>query len=323
MQLPFEFEKMNRWGKEKKPFFFLIDFLKKQPQVLSLDEIDPTEIRYKINKFRNYSSKTITKDLAFSKKPLPLQEYQKSFDSIKEHLQRGDSFLTNLTCSILINTNYDLLDIFYTSKAPYKIWYKDQWVCYSPETFIEIKNGRIYSFPMKGTIDASLPNAKETILNNPKEKAEHYTIVDLIRNDLSQVATDVRVDKFRYLDKITTNKGLEILQVSSQISGKLPANYTSQLGTIFNKLLPAGSISGAPKDKTVDIILNTETHQRGFYTGVAGFFDGKKVESCVLIRFIEKTGQDLLYKAGGGITHQSQLKEEYQETLQKVYVPVT
>ena len=92
--------------------------------------------------------------------------------------------------------------------------------------------------------------------------------------------------------------------------------------SIFD-MLPAGSVTGAPKVKTLDIIKNAENYDRGFYTGVAGFFDGKELDSCVLIRYVEKNNGDLIYKSGGGITSQSILEEEYQELIDKIYVPVS
>ncbi|RCU34589.1 aminodeoxychorismate synthase component I, partial [Acinetobacter baumannii] len=80
-----------------------------------------------------------------------------------------------------------------------------------PEIFVRIDGETIHSFPMKGTIAASVPNAANVLMNNAKEAAEHATIVDLIRNDLSIVANKVSVEKYRYIDKLTTNKG-DILQ---------------------------------------------------------------------------------------------------------------
>lgn len=174
---------------------------------------------------------------------------------------------------------------------------------------------------MKGTIDASIDDAENIILNDPKEKAEHFTIVDLIRNDLSMVSEKVRLTKFRYIDRLKTNFG-EILQVSSEIEGTLPDDFHKNLGDIIFTLLPAGSISGAPKEKTVEIIQAAETHQRGFYTGIAGIFDGKNLDSAVLIRFIEQGEGKLYFKSGGGITFQSEMQSEYDEMIKKVYVPI-
>ena len=87
-------------------------------------------------------------------------------------------------------------------------------VCFSPECFVRITDGVIRSYPMKGTIDAALPDAEARLLEDYKERCEHYTIVDLIRNDLNRIADRVRVERFRYVEKIATLRG-EILQTSS------------------------------------------------------------------------------------------------------------
>ena len=208
-------------------------------------------------------------------------------------------------------------------------------VCFSPETFVRIKGGRIYSYPMKGTLDASLPNAEKQLMEDRKEAAEHATIVDLIRNDLSRVAEDVRVDKYRYIDVLHTNKG-DILQTSSEISGRLPEDYPHHLGEILDAQLPAGSITGAPKDKTMQIIQEAEGYDRGFYTGIMGIYDQGELNSAVMIRFIEeevfpsKTEnrmnyeaiRKLYFKAGGGITSKSDCRKEYEEVIQKIYLPI-
>jgi para-aminobenzoate synthetase component 1 len=145
--------------------------------------------------------------------------------------------------------------------------------------------------------------------------------VDLIRNDLSLVAENVEVKRYRYIDKLKTNKH-DLLQVSSEISGRLTQNYLERLGDILFSLLPAGSISGAPKPKTLEIIENAEGYERGFYTGICGWFDGENLDSAVMIRFIEQKGDKLFFKSGGGITAQSDLQKEYEELIQKVYVPI-
>ncbi|MEY3873284.1 MAG: hypothetical protein RL363_5, partial [Bacteroidota bacterium] len=230
----------------------------------------------------------------------------------------GNSFLVNLTTETPIESNFSLGEIFESVKAKYSCWLQNEFVCFSPETFIKINNQKIYSYPMKGTIDAHLPNAEETILNDAKELAEHATIVDLIRNDLSKVATNVKVDKFRFYEKIETQNGM-LGQVSSEISGNLHANYTNHIGDILFDLLPAGSICGAPKAETEKIIFDAEQVARGYYTGIAGYFDGENLDSCVLIRYLQ---QNNIYRSGGGITFQSEATKEYQEMIEKVYVPI-
>lgn len=237
------------------------------------------------------------------------------------HLNYGDTFLTNLTIKTPVETGHSLRDLFFASKARYKLFVRDQFLVFSPEIFIQIRDGKIYSNPMKGTIDAGVPGAADIILNNRKEMAEHITIVDLIRNDLSMIANDVHVSRFRYIDELKTNHK-SLLQVSSEIVGTLSEDYLSKLGNIVTALLPAGSVSGAPKQKTVEVIAQAEQEKRGYYTGVVGYFDGKNLDSGVMIRFIEQVGKKFFYRSGGGITTQSDPEVEYQETIDKVYVPI-
>ncbi len=259
--------------------------------------------------------------MSFDVIPYEKTKYAEAFDLVQEHIKHGDSFLLNLTFPSKIESNFSLKDIFFASKAKYKLWLKDKFVVFSPEIFVQTKDNIISSFPMKGTIDASMPNAKELLLSSKKELAEHFTIVDLIRNDLSMVAKNVKVDSFRNIESIVTNKG-EILQMSSKISGELQTNFNEKIGDIIAKMLPAGSISGAPKKKTLEIIDKAEKYNRGYYTGIFGIFDGKNIDSGVMIRFVEQQGKKLIYKSGGGITAKSNAEEEYDELVKKVYVPI-
>jgi len=320
---------LNTWGQNNVPFLFWIDFELEKPVALKLDEVDSYQVLFEINGFSNTKLRSLNLPLTWeragvmglTKKPISLSNYKNKFNKVLYHLNYGDSFLTNLTVKTELGFSKPLNDLFYISKAKYKLFVKDQFLVFSPETFIQIKDGKIYSFPMKGTIDASIPGAAELILNNVKEKAEHATIVDLIRNDLSMVATDVHVSRFRYLDEITTSHK-NLLQVSSEIMGTLPSNYQSALGDILISLLPAGSVSGAPKPKTLEIIALAEQEKRGYYTGVVGYFDGEKLDSGVMIRFIEQAGNRYFYRSGGGITTQSDAEQEYEEMIDKVYVPI-
>ena len=138
---------------------------------------------------------------------------------------------------------------------------------------------------------------------------------------MSMVAEQVSVSRYRYIDKLQTNQG-SILQTSSEIQGVLPDDYLTNLGSIIFRLLPAGSITGAPKKKTMQIIKEAETYDRGFYTGIMGYFDGKDLDSAVMIRFVEQEGGKMYFKSGGGITSQSDVENEYNEMKQKVYVPI-
>jgi len=313
---------LNLLGGQKVPFLFVIDFDLKMPWICPLAEVDTDEVLYDINGRSNvWKTPDPDKDMEFNVLPVEKIRYQKAFDQVQKHIGHGNSFLLNLTMPSKIETNFNLKEIFYQSKAKYKLWFKDQFVVFSPEIFVRTNGRKISSFPMKGTIDASLPDAKNTLLTNEKELAEHYTIVDLIRNDLSMVAKNVKVDRFQYIDHIKTHRN-ELLQMSSEISGELPENFNEHIGDILFSMLPAGSISGAPKIKTLEIINESEQYTRGYYTGVVGIFDGENIDSGVMIRFIENTPDGFIYKSGGGITAKSNCDDEYQELIDKIYIPV-
>jgi len=315
---------LNKLGNTKQAFSFYCDFLgekwcieanvsgnTRQPFRL---EIDRTDLRVRIPKSKAQSQK-----LEFRRHPIGYEEFKKAFDQVVNEINFGNSFLANLTFQTPIETNLSLEEIFNSSKAKYRLLVPGQFVVFSPETFVKIEKDRIYSYPMKGTIDANIPRAKEAILKDQKELAEHITIVDLIRNDLSQVADDITVSKFRYLDEIKTNHK-HLLQVSSEVSGNLPPNWEKNIGSILSNLLPAGSISGAPKPETIRIIQQTENYQRGFYTGICGHFDGASLDTGVMIRFIKKQGDQYYFCSGGGITSFSDAWKEYQEMIDKIYL---
>lgn len=316
-------ERITRFLKHKKPFFFIVDFDRNQSLAYTFTEALKKGIFFNINGTTNDANHYFHEasgPVPIEVEPFPFKSYLKEFETVMQHLNAGNSFLVNLTFPSKIISPIDLKLIYNQSKAGYKLLFQDRFVCFSPESFIKIRKGHIYSYPMKGTIDALIEGAADRLLNDPKEQQEHNTIVDLIRNDLSMVARKVTVTKFRYLDKITTANG-EILQTSSEIRGELKENWEANFGELLLNMLPAGSISGAPKPKTVEIIKDVENYDRGFYTGVFGIFDGKEIDSGVAIRFIEKKNGQFWYKSGGGITHQSNVKEEYIELIKKIYIP--
>jgi para-aminobenzoate synthetase component 1 len=311
---------MNMLGEKEIPFIFIIDFEMKAPAVIPLSEIETGDILYNFEGFSNCEGEIpAPKSFNFRKYPVAYNNYKKAFDIVMNNLETGNSYLLNLTFPTRIETDLSLKEIFFMSRAKYRLFYKDQFVLFSPEIFVKISDGIISSYPMKGTIRAEIEDAESKILEDEKELAEHITIVDLIRNDLSIVAKNVTVKKFRYIDRVRTING-DLLQVSSEITGELPDNWRSRLGEIIFSLLPAGSITGAPKRKTVEIIKDAESDSRGYYTGVCGYFDGESLNSGVMIRFIEKRSGAMYYRSGGGITVYSDPVSEYKEMVDKVYV---
>lgn len=318
-------KKMNRLAAEGRSFLFVVDFDQAHCIVEEAEKIPADKLQYS---FPGASNTRVTHsahehtDVEWNVKAPDYGVYSQSFETVMRNIRMGNSYLANLTTEAEVATNLPLHEIFRRSKALYKLWIKDCFVCFSPENFIRIDSGgSISSYPMKGTISADIPSAREILENDAKEAAEHATIVDLIRNDLSIVASGVHVAQYRYFDLLRTNKG-SIYQTSSEVRGQLPGDYRQHIGDIVFSQLPAGSITGAPKNKTVEIIREAETYRRGFYTGIMGYYNNGMLDSAVMIRFIENRDGHLYFKAGGGITSQSDCQKEYDEVIQKIYVPI-
>jgi len=280
-------------------------------------------VQFQLEDFKNYTHITNHKKTNITNRlHVSFEEYKKALKKVKKEIKKGNTYLLNLTFETQLDGDIDMESIFHSANAPFKLHVKDKFVCYSPERFVQIKDNQISTYPMKGTIEAAVPHALERILANQKEMSEHTMVVDLLRNDLGIVGKNIQVEKFRYIDKINAGKK-ELLQVSSKITADLEENWHNRLGDIISSMLPAGSITGTPKRKTVEIIKSIENYERGFFTGIFGYYDGKSFDSAVMIRFIEKTKDGYIYKSGGGITIESDALSEYEEMKDKVYVPLS
>jgi para-aminobenzoate synthetase component I len=313
---------MNKLGNRGEPFLAVISFDMQHNHVMPLERITDEDCLYHFPEMSNAQKPfpgKINTQLDFT--PLPFDEYHKAYKAVLKHINRGDSYLCNLCFETEIELKEKLCRIFYGSKAKYKLWLNNKFVCFSPECFIKTHHDTIYAYPMKGTIDAKEKDAQNTLLSDPKETAEHYTITDLIRNDLSMVADNAEVSRYRYLEKIHTSRN-QLFQTSTEIKGNLQDGWQQHTGDMVFKLLPAGSITGAPKQKTTEIINKTEIHKRGYYTGITCLFDGTDIDSFVMIRMITEKNGRYHYKSGGGITSLSKPETEYKEMIQKIYVPV-
>ena len=314
---------MNNLAMQGVPFLFIIDYEGKRAVVEPENEVGANELKYCFNGKGNatQTAKPANGDIEWDIEPPTEAEYQHSFNTVRNAMLAGNSYLANLTCRIGLRTNLSLLDLYHAAEARYRLWMKDKLVCFSPETFVKISQGEIHSFPMKGTAEDVSPLSAEQLLANEKEAAEHATIVDLIRNDLSMVANDVHVERYRYVERLNTHRG-PLLQTSSEIRGRLMPHLMQRPGDVIFSQLPAGSITGAPKKKTVEVIAEAENYRRDFYTGVMGRWDNGELDSAVMIRFIDQCHGKLFFKAGGGITAKSNWKDEYHEVIEKVYAPI-
>lgn len=320
-------DKMNHYASKNTPYIFILPYDKSEEEiVVPIEEAYKMGIFFKINNFCNYprSDKKMPEQSKITikiKSPVSYDDYLKKFNELKTQFIKGNTFLTNLTVKTEIETNSTMEDIFFSANSQYKLYIKDKLTVFSPETFIKTDDKYIYTYPMKGTINANITDAAKILLEDEKEFAEHITVVDLLRNDIGIIADSISVDKFRYIIPVV-KPDFSLLQTVSEIKGVIRNEFRNKPGDMISLLLPAGSITGAPKIKTVNIIGEIENYKRGYYTGVAGIWQNGNIDSFVLIRYIEKEKDRFYYKSGGGITIYSTPEKEYQEIMEKIYVPI-
>ncbi len=315
---------MNRMAASGIPFIFIVDAWAERWVVKEFPDAVSGGILWNMEGAGTLEeTRPGTETFRFDARVVSRDTYRRGFEIIRRAQIAGESWLANLTFPSVLDTDLSLERLAGCARAPFRLLVTGSLTVFSPERFVSIgEEGQISSFPMKGTIDASLPDAAERILADEKEKAEHVTIVDLIRNDLGMVARRISVPRFRFITEVKA-RGRHLLQVSSEVSGELGNEWRNRAGTILKRLLPAGSVTGAPKKRTGEIIREAEGYERGWYTGVFGVFNGRSLDSAVMIRFVEKSNDGkLVYKSGGGITIYSDMEAEYAELEAKIYAPV-
>lgn len=283
--------------------------------------------------FKNRQKITIPQSLhlAYPKLETTLTQnlYSQKIRAIKNAIKRGDSYQINYTYPIWVSSHAYPKDLFFElanhQNTPFKAFlstpYEDI-LCFSPELFFRIQDNFILTQPMKGTaarhIDPTQDSKiKEWLRNDPKNRAENIMIVDLLRNDLSKICS--RIDCQNLFEILTLPS---VHQMVSTIGGELKNPIC--LKDIITALFPCGSVTGAPKLKTLEIIQSLEDSERGIYCGMIGVMHQNFMEFCVPIRTLvhkksKKQSAPRIYTLhiGSGITWDSQATEEYQETLMK------
>ncbi len=313
---------INRLAAAGQAFMFVISYDLSEIYIIQKSDLFLHEIYFSTPIWEHDPLGSSEQSISLNIETTNKQGYEENLRKLILDIQNGESYLTNFTTSTLVSCHQSLLEIFQASKALFRLYFAGEFISFSPERFVQIQDNKISTYPMKGTIVAKNKEIASSIMDDKKESYEHNTIIDLMRNDLSMHASQVRLDQYRYLSEIRS-PAKRIFQVSSSITGELEQNWKSRLGDIIMDMLPAGSISGAPKKRTCELIAQYESHQRNFYTGIAGFFDGQSFDSAVLIRYMEPSTDKntYIYKSGGGITALSTIENEYQECIDKIYVP--
>ena len=253
------------------------------------------------------------------------EDYKEAIARMVNYIVEGDIYITNMTRQIQIQSEADPYELFSLLReqnpSPFGGYfhYNDvEIISASPERFFEIRNGVIRTRPIKGTRKrGATPEEDESLRlelqNSEKDKSELLMIVDLERNDLSRVcqSNSVKVEELFVTEAYAT-----VFHLVSTISGKLHPD--KDVVDVLEAMFPGGSITGAPKYRSMEIIDELEHSRRMLYTGSMGYigFDGESDFNIVIRTLVY---QDGIYHigAGGGITCESETEFEYEETCQK------
>ena len=251
--------------------------------------------------------------------------YQEAIKTIHHHIRQGDTYQVNYTVQLSQELKADPLAIYnrlvVEQKAHYNAFIQHDDVSIlsiSPELFFEQDDRLLTTRPMKGTTRRGLTNQADLkeaawLEADPKNRAENMMIVDLLRNDMNRISEigSEQVTRLCQVEQYST-----VWQMTSTIESRLRPEV--DLVQAFQALFPCGSITGAPKISTMDIIQQTEVTPRGVYCGTIGILlpRGKRIFN-VAIRTLQMQGTKAIYGVGGGITWDSKWESEYQETKQK------
>ncbi len=253
------------------------------------------------------------------------EEYCAMVEKTKHYIKEGDIFQGVISRRFEADYDGSLLNAYRvlrtTNPSPYMYYInmKEMQIAgTSPETMVKLTNGKLMTFPVAGTRkrgkdrEEDLALEKE-LLADEKECAEHNMLVDLARNDIGKIAEygSVRVE-----DYMAVHRFSQVMHIASTVTGKLAAYKTC--GDTIEALLPAGTLSGAPKFRACEIIDELESVPRGVYGGAIGYLDfSGNLDVCIAIRTAVKKGKRIFVQAGAGIVADSIPENEYQECANK------
>lgn len=253
------------------------------------------------------------------------EEYIDAVKQVKEYIKEGHTYIANLTQRFQCDYNSNPFDTYISlrsiNKAPFSCYLNledFQIISSSPERFLKVFNNQIETRPIKGTRPRGINKIedeknREELLNSEKDKSELLMIVDLERNDLSKVCKpfSVKVTELFKLEEYST-----VFHLVSTVIGELNNNVSSV--KCIRECFPGGSITGAPKIRSMEIIEELEGIRRGIYTGAIGYFDLRgNCDFNIVIRTILTKDNKAYFGVGGGITIESDEEMEYEETLDK------
>ena len=260
------------------------------------------------------------------KKSDTLEEYEKKVEKIKQYIKDGHIFQTVLSQRWTVKTKQTGFEIYRELRklnpSPYLYYYnfgEFEIIGSSPEMIVKQTDSRVYTCPIAGTRKRGKDKEEDIrlekeLLSDEKEKAEHVMLVDLARNDMGRISQlgTVKVSDFMSIQRYS-----HVMHIVSLVEGK--KNGKLHPLDLVSSFLPAGTLSGAPKIRAMEIIDELESVRRGLYGGATGYLDfGGNMNFCITIRTMVKKGDRVYLQAGAGIVADSIPENEYMECCNKV-----
>jgi anthranilate synthase component 1 len=253
------------------------------------------------------------------------EEYCRMVNKAKAHIKEGDIFqvvLSNRFGADFEGSIFDTYRVLRTiNPSPYMFYFSGsnlEIAGASPETLVKLQDGKLFTFPLAGTRPRGASDEEDIalekeLLNDEKELAEHNMLVDLGRNDLGKISKfgTVSVAKYKSILRFS-----HVMHIGSTVSGEILEGKTGL--DAINAVLPAGTLSGAPKIRAMQIINELEQNKRGIYGGAIGYLDFTgNMDTCIAIRIVYRRNNKVFIRSGAGIVADSKPESEYQECVNK------
>ena len=253
------------------------------------------------------------------------EEYCRLIDRTKEYIVDGDIFQAVISRQFTTPYEGSLINPYRvlrtTNPSPYMVYLSidgEEIMSTSPETLVRLENGRLTTFPVAGSRPRGATQAEDEaleadLLSDEKELSEHNMLVDLGRNDLGRISDFDSVEVTRYM---MIHRYSKIMHICSQVESNIRSDCDGL--SAIESVLPAGTLSGAPKIRACEIIEELESEQRGIYGGALGYLDFTgNLDTCIAIRMAVKKDGKVYVQAGGGIVADSIPENEYMESYNK------
>lgn len=259
------------------------------------------------------------------------EEYCRMVEKAKEYIYEGDIFQVVLSNPLRASAEGSLFDIYRALRtanpSPYMFYFSSDDIEIagaSPETLVKLQDGVLHTFPLAGTrkrgrTDAEDMSLAQELLSDEKELAEHNMLVDLGRNDIGKISRlgTVKVEKYKSIERFS-----HVMHIGSTVAGEIREDKDAL--DAVDAILPAGTLSGAPKIRACEIIRELEGGRRGVYGGAIGYLDfSGNLDTCIAIRLIYKKNGQICIRSGAGIVADSVPDKEFEECINKAKAVVT